>query len=115
MNQGRIWCVVNPTIGLPLLLGGVAVTSLIVHASIMEHTTWMSSYWMGSKARTAENVAPQPALASTATPGFTMTVAPVAAGNASPASYVITLTPTPSGDAAASTALPAPIKSASAE
>ncbi|NEP82323.1 MAG: light-harvesting protein, partial [Okeania sp. SIO3B3] len=30
MNQGRIWCVVNPTVGLPLFLGGVAAISLIV-------------------------------------------------------------------------------------
>ena len=35
MNQGRIWCVVNPTVGLPLFIGGVAVTSLVVHASVM--------------------------------------------------------------------------------
>ena len=42
MNQGRIWCVVNPTVGLPLFIGGVAVTSLVVHASVMTHTTWMS-------------------------------------------------------------------------
>lgn len=45
MNQGRIWCVVNPTVGLPLFLGSVAITSLIVHACVMTHTTWMSNYW----------------------------------------------------------------------
>ncbi len=28
MNQGRIWTVVKPTVGLPLFLGSVAVTSL---------------------------------------------------------------------------------------
>jgi light-harvesting protein B-800-850 alpha chain len=53
MNQGRIWCVVNPTVGLPLFLGSVAITSLIVHASVMTHTTWMGNYWQGKAARTA--------------------------------------------------------------
>ena len=53
MNQGRIWCVVNPTVGLPLFIGGVAVTSLVVHASVMTHTTWMSNFFEGGAAKTA--------------------------------------------------------------
>ena len=53
MNQGRIWCVVNPTVGLPLFIGGVAVTSLLVHASVMTNTSWMSDYWQGAAAKTA--------------------------------------------------------------
>jgi light-harvesting protein B-800-850 alpha chain len=53
MNQGRIWCVVNPTVGLPLFIGGVAVTSLVVHASVMTHTTWMSKFFEGGAAKTA--------------------------------------------------------------
>ena len=53
MNQGRIWCVVNPTVGLPLFIGGVAVTSLVVHASVMSHVTWMGKYWEGAAAKTA--------------------------------------------------------------
>jgi light-harvesting protein B-800-850 alpha chain len=53
MNQGRIWCVVNPSIGLPLFLVGVAATSLIVHASVMTHTTWVGGFWQGKSAKTA--------------------------------------------------------------
>jgi light-harvesting protein B-800-850 alpha chain len=53
MNQGRIWCVVNPTVGLPLFIGGVAVTSLIVHYAILSHTTWMGNYWQGKAAKVA--------------------------------------------------------------
>jgi light-harvesting protein B-800-850 alpha chain len=53
MNQGKIWCVVNPTVGLPLFIGGVAVTSLVVHASVMTHTTWVSNFWNGGAASTA--------------------------------------------------------------
>lgn len=53
MNQGRIWCVVNPTVGLPLFLGSVAVTSLVVHASVMTHSTWVSKFFEGSNAQSA--------------------------------------------------------------
>ena len=53
MNQGRIWTVVKPTVGLPLFLGSVAVTSLLVHYAILSHTTWMSAYWQGGHAKTS--------------------------------------------------------------
>lgn len=45
MNQGRIWCVVSPTVGLPLFLGAVAAISFIVHFAILNHTTWFAAYW----------------------------------------------------------------------
>ncbi len=96
MNQGRIWCVVNPTVGLPLFLGSVALTSLAVHTAVMTHTTWMSTYWQGAKARVAMDTA-TPAKAASA---FAMTVTPVPATAAAPASFVITFTPngiTPGG------------------
>jgi hypothetical protein len=48
MNQARIWLVVKPTVGLPLFLGTVALIALLVHASILTHTDWFSSYWNGS-------------------------------------------------------------------
>jgi light-harvesting protein B-800-850 alpha chain len=47
MNQGRIWCVVNPTVGLPLLLGAVALISFVVHGSILANTDWFPAYWQG--------------------------------------------------------------------
>lgn len=47
MNQGRIWTVVKPTVGLPLFLGGVAVIALLVHFSVLSNTTWFSGYWQG--------------------------------------------------------------------
>jgi light-harvesting protein B-800-850 alpha chain len=47
MNQGRIWCVVNPTVGLPLFLGAVAVTSLLVHLAVLTNTTWFSAFLQG--------------------------------------------------------------------
>jgi light-harvesting protein B-800-850 alpha chain len=47
MNQGRIWCVVNPTVGLPLFLGSVALISLIVHYSVLSNTAWFPAFWGG--------------------------------------------------------------------
>jgi light-harvesting protein B-800-850 alpha chain len=91
MNQGRIWCVVSPTVGLPLFLGSVAITSLVVHASILNNTTWMSSYWQGAKAQAAmeETVAPAGTKVSQADTGLVITVAPASAE----ASYVVTMAP----------------------
>ncbi len=48
MNQGKIWCVVHPTVGLPLFLGTVTVISLLVHASVLNNTTWMANFWQGA-------------------------------------------------------------------
>ena len=47
MNQGRIWCVVKPTVGLPLFLGAVTVIALLVHYGVLSHTTWFAKYWGG--------------------------------------------------------------------
>ncbi|MBB4197627.1 light-harvesting protein [Rhodoblastus sphagnicola] len=47
MNQGKIWTIVNPSVGIPLLLGSVAVTALLVHAAILTHTTWVAAFMQG--------------------------------------------------------------------
>lgn len=44
MNQGRIWCVVNPTVGLPLFLGAVALISFVVHFAVLDNTKWFSAF-----------------------------------------------------------------------
>ena len=49
MNQGRMWTVVKPTVGIPVFLGAVAVTSLIVHYAILSHTTWYPAFLEGHK------------------------------------------------------------------
>jgi light-harvesting protein B-800-850 alpha chain len=56
MNQGRIWCVVNPSVGLPLFLGSVTLIALLVHYAILSHTTWFSAYWQGSTKTTTSQV-----------------------------------------------------------
>ncbi len=54
MNQGKIWTVVHPTVGLPLLLGSVTLIALIVHASVLNNTTWFADYWQGAMTASAE-------------------------------------------------------------
>jgi light-harvesting protein B-800-850 alpha chain len=56
MNQGRIWCVVKPTVGLPLFLGSVALTSLAVHTAVLRNTTWMSDFYSGKSIASAAAV-----------------------------------------------------------
>ncbi|MEM9221539.1 MAG: light-harvesting protein [Pseudomonadota bacterium] len=48
MNQGRIWCVVNPTVGLPLFLGGVLLITLLIHFAVLTNTTWWSGFMQGT-------------------------------------------------------------------
>lgn len=47
MNQTKIWLVVNPNHGLPLLWAAVLGIALLVHYSVLTHTTWFSGYWQG--------------------------------------------------------------------
>ena len=96
MNQGRIWCVVNPTVGLPLFLGSVAVTSLIVHASVLTNTTWFAGFMSGhGKAKTAEvsNTGSTVVGAAGNTSGFVLSVAPVAGKTPGSTSFVVSVTP----------------------
>jgi light-harvesting protein B-800-850 alpha chain len=92
MNQGRIWCVVHPTVGLPLFLGSVALTALAVHTAVLTHTTWFGNYWQGSKARAAMN-ASAASVASLDNPAFTISVAPASANSGKTDSFVVTVTP----------------------
>jgi light-harvesting protein B-800-850 alpha chain len=62
MNQGRIWLVVKPTVGLPLFLGSAAITALLVHFAVLTHTTWFGGYWQG-KAKAAPVAVTAPATA----------------------------------------------------
>ena len=47
MNNGRLWCVVSPTVGIPMMLGAVGTVSLLVHASILFNTTWFPAFFGG--------------------------------------------------------------------
>ena len=47
MIYGKIWCVVKPSVGIPLMLGAVAVSSFAVHYALLSHTTWLPKYYEG--------------------------------------------------------------------
>lgn len=53
MNQGKIWTVVPPAFGLPLFLGSVAITALLVHAAVLTHTTWYAAFLQGGVKKAA--------------------------------------------------------------
>ena len=65
MNQGRIWTVGKPSIGLPMFLSAIVVTSLIIHYSILTHTTWFPAFMQGGQKKVAiETQSTGPAVAS---------------------------------------------------
>jgi light-harvesting protein B-800-850 alpha chain len=64
MNQGKIWLVVKPTVGLPAFLGGVAVISLVVHSAVLNNTKWYPAFYSGKAAVAA--VMPKTAAATPA-------------------------------------------------
>ncbi len=72
MNQGKIWLVVKPTVGLPAFLGGVATIALVVHAAVLTNTAWYPAYYSGKAAVSAampktSQATPAPAATAAAT------------------------------------------------
>jgi light-harvesting protein B-800-850 alpha chain len=98
MNNGRMWCVVNPTVGLPIFLGAVALTSMTVHHALLNHTTWVAAFLNGkAPAKVGMNnmVAPVAAVEPGSGPAFAINVAPAAGTDANgKVSFVVTVTPT---------------------
>ena len=70
MIYGKLWLVVKPTVGVPLFLGAVAVSSFAVHYMLLTHTTWLPKYFNGAAAATTkaeiDSTTPTAALASDA-------------------------------------------------
>ncbi|KNZ32843.1 MAG: hypothetical protein AD742_09005 [Methylibium sp. NZG] len=50
MIYGKLWLVVKPSVGIPLFLGAVAVSSFAVHYALLTHTTWLPKYYEGGAA-----------------------------------------------------------------
>lgn len=95
MNQGRIWCVVKPTVGLPLLLGSVTLIALAVHASVLTNTTWMKDYWQGrARVKAALDTTTAPAALAASKPGFVISVTPASVDASGGSAFVVKVTPT---------------------
>lgn len=63
MIYGKLWLVVKPSVGIPLLLGAVAVSSFAVHYMLVTNTTWLKKYFEGNTA-TATKAALAPPVAT---------------------------------------------------
>jgi light-harvesting protein B-800-850 alpha chain len=48
MIYGKMWCVVKPSVGIPLFIAAVAVASFSVHLAIVSNTTWVKKFLNGS-------------------------------------------------------------------
>jgi light-harvesting protein B-800-850 alpha chain len=70
MNQGKIWRVVKPTIGVPIFLVAVATASFAVHYQLLTHTTWVPAFLNGGQKAKAASVSSDvtTAQAQTSTP-----------------------------------------------
>jgi light-harvesting protein B-800-850 alpha chain len=58
MIYGKMWCVVKPSVGIPLFIAAVAVASFSVHLAIVSNTTWVKAFLNGK--------APAPAVSAMA-------------------------------------------------
>ncbi len=56
MIHSKMWLVVKPTVGIPLMFGGIVVAALSVHTAILLNTTWFPAFLQGGArpARTSE-------------------------------------------------------------
>lgn len=68
MIYGKLWLVVKPSVGVPLLLGAVAVSSFAVHYALLSHTTWLPKYYEGGTKAKAAAVEKTSAVASLTLP-----------------------------------------------
>lgn len=53
MNNAKLWLVVKPTVGIPIFLSAVAISSFLVHAGLVLNTDWMFEYHNGGAAEEA--------------------------------------------------------------
>ena len=44
MIYGKLWCVVRPSVGIPIIIGAVAVASFSVHLALTINTTWVKGF-----------------------------------------------------------------------
>jgi light-harvesting protein B-800-850 alpha chain len=68
MIYGKLWLVVKPSVGIPLLLGAVAVSSFAVHYALLSHTTWLPKYYEGGAAAKKAAAVDSPVITALAAP-----------------------------------------------
>ena len=53
MIYGKMWLVVKPSVGVPLIIGSVAVASFAVHVALLTNTTWVKAFLNGNADKVA--------------------------------------------------------------
>jgi light-harvesting protein B-800-850 alpha chain len=53
MIYGKIWCVVKPSVGIPLFLSAVAISSFLVHLMLITHAEWLRDFYNAKPAAAA--------------------------------------------------------------
>lgn len=64
MIYGKLWCVVKPSVGIPIILAAVAIGSFSVHVALVTNTTWIKDFLNGGAANKVAMAAPAPAAAA---------------------------------------------------
>ena len=86
MKEGRIFLYVSPNVILPIMFLILVLTSLSVHYSVLNNTTWVSAFWQGSAGEVTAVVAETEAVvAEEAAPAADAMAAAPAEGEAAPA------------------------------
>ena len=49
MIYGKMWCVVKPSVGIPVFIAALAISSFCVHLALTMNTTWVKDYLNGKK------------------------------------------------------------------
>ncbi|PUE44004.1 light-harvesting protein [Limnohabitans sp. Hippo3] len=47
MIYSKMWCVVKPSVGIPVFIAAVAISSFSVHLALTMNTTWVKNYLNG--------------------------------------------------------------------
>jgi light-harvesting protein B-800-850 alpha chain len=67
MNNGKMWLVLKPTVGITVFFAGMVVASLSIHTSILLNSDWFPAFLKGGqKAAAAPAAAPAAAAAAAA-------------------------------------------------
>ena len=72
MNNAKIWLAVNPTVGVPLFLGAVAVGSFAVHVSVLTNTSWVSDFLSGQEIGSGDRAAIETPVVPASADGMTI-------------------------------------------
>jgi light-harvesting protein B-800-850 alpha chain len=70
MIYGKLWTVVRPSVGIPIIIGAVAIASFSVHLALTLNTTWVKKFLNGNAAQVAAVSTEAPQVAALRVPGI---------------------------------------------